>query len=97
MRAVGDQALSWAATRAVARRPDLWAVAVAQAVRLARPRWWAHAPFLPLPDPHYVRFRLETQYGRDAPADGIGPDDLVAYLEWCRDVARLSRARDAHR
>jgi hypothetical protein len=90
-------ALSSAVTRALARRPDLWVTAVAQAGRLARPRWWRHRPFLPLPDPDYVRFRLETQYGRDAPADGVAADDVVTYLAWCRDVRRLSRARDGHR
>jgi hypothetical protein len=64
----------------VLARPALWAVAIGQARRLARPRWWAQAPFLPLPDPDYLRFRFETQYGSDGRPD---PRDLVAYLEWC--------------
>ena len=67
---------------AVARRPGLWPTAVAQAVRLARPGWWKRPPFLPAPDPDYVRFRLQTAYGsRGTPAVG----DLVAYLKWCRE------------
>ena len=49
------------------------------------PQWWQRPPFLPLPDPAYVRFRLETQYGDAAPVD---PDDLIAYLEWCRTSDR---------
>ena len=89
--------VSWQLARALARRPGLWPTAVAQAARLARPRWWAHPPFLPLPDPDYVRFRLETQYGRDVAADGIAADDLLAYLEWCRQVSRLSRAGHGRR
>ena len=72
----------WArATLLVLSRPSLWTTAIRQAVRLARPRWWARAPFLPLPDPEYLRFRFETQYGSDGRPD---PRDLVAYLEWCR-------------
>ncbi len=72
-----------AAVAAVARHPSLWATAVRQAGRLARPGWWRRPPFLPLPDPDYLRFRLETAYGGRgdvAPA----PEDLVTYLRWCR-------------
>jgi hypothetical protein len=66
---------------AVVIRPQLWLVAMRQAARVARPRWWRHLPFLPLPDKGYLRFRLETAYGdRVAPR----PADLVSYLEWCR-------------
>jgi len=65
---------------AVLIRPWLWWIALRQVARTARPQWWRHAPFLPLPPPAYLRFRLETAYGAvTAPA----PDDLVAYLEWC--------------
>jgi hypothetical protein len=65
---------------AVLLRPWLWRVALRQVARTARPQWWRHAPFLPLPPPGYLRFRLETAYGIvTAPA----PADLVAYLEWC--------------
>jgi len=54
-------------------------------MRLARPRWWRRAPFLPLPEPEYVRFRLETAYGEIV----VPPSaDLVAYLQWCADSTR---------
>jgi hypothetical protein len=69
-------------------RPSLWPTALAQAHRLARPRWWTRPPYLPLPDREYLRFRFETQYG------GAGrpvPRDLVAYLEWCRDGGNPAR------
>jgi hypothetical protein len=76
---------SAAALSGVVRRPRLWPTALRQAGRLARPGWWRRPPFLPLPDPDYLRFRLETQYG----ATGrIEPADLVVYLEWCRDADR---------
>jgi hypothetical protein len=66
---------------AVAARPRLWAIAARQTTRIARPRWWKHSPFLPIPDAAYLRFRLETAYGETvAPA----PADLISYLEWCR-------------
>lgn len=28
-----------------------------------RVKWWAHAPFLPLPGPTYWEFRMTTAYG----------------------------------
>ena len=72
-----------AAVSAVLRRPELWATSVRQARLLARPRWWARAPFLPLPDRAYLRFRMLTAYGGDGSATP-SPPDLVAYLQWCR-------------
>ena len=65
---------------AVLARPRLWWVATRQAARISRARWWRRAPFLPVPDGAYVRFRLETAYGEViAPR----PADLIGYLEWC--------------
>jgi hypothetical protein len=75
-----------AAAAAVAVRPRLWRVAVAQARRLAAPGWWRRWPPLPLPDPAYLRFRLQTAYG-DA-RRGPPAEDVVAYLEWCRHFQR---------
>jgi hypothetical protein len=65
----------------VLARPHLWTTALRQGRRLARPGWWRRAPFLPLPDPEYLAFRFETQYGAGGHPE---PRDLVAYLEWCR-------------
>ncbi len=67
---------------AVVVRPWLWGTAVVQAFRLARRGWWRRPPFLPLPDRDYLRFRLETQYGD--PDHRVEPEDLLAYLRWCR-------------
>ncbi len=73
----------------VARRPDLWLTAVAQAFRLAPRGWWRRKPFLPLPDEGYLRFRLQTQYGDpDRPPE---PHDLLTYLEWCRGYRKVAR------
>ena len=79
------------AVRALAERPSLWGTALRQAGRLAQPRWWRRPPFLPLPDPEYLAFRLETQYG--AAGHDPEPADLVTYLEWCRDQDRDIRRR----
>ena len=71
---------------AVVRRPHLWSTAARQGRRLARPGWWRHPPFLPVPDPEYLAFRLETQYGADGRPDSR---DVVTYLEWCREIGAL--------
>jgi hypothetical protein len=71
-----------ATVRALLRRPTLWPVAARQAWRLAPAGWWRHRPHLPVPDPAYLRFRFQTQYGDASRAPE--PDDVVAYLEWCR-------------
>lgn len=70
------------------RNPGLWATAVTQAFRLARPGWWRRLPFLPMPDPAYLRFRLETQYGGDPGDREPEPVDLITYLHWCREFPR---------
>jgi hypothetical protein len=75
------------------RRPGLWSTAATQARRLVPPGWWRRAPFLPLPSRTYVRFRLRTQYGQTGEPD---PGDVVTYLEWCRQMARM-RGRTHHR
>ncbi len=69
---------------AVLPHPSLWLTAVSQARRLARPGWWRRPPFLPLPAPDYLRFRMETAYG-GAGDQPPAPGDLVTYLRWCRD------------
>ena len=81
LRRIADDAVRWfGAFLALVVRPRLWWVAVRQAMRVARPRWWRRAPYLPIPDGGYLRFRMETAYG-DARAPR--PADLIAYLEWC--------------
>ncbi len=74
---------------AVLARPELWTTAVRQVILLAADRWWTRPPFLPLPDPAYLRFRLQTAYG-----DGDRspePRDVVTYLHWCRAWPRVTQ------
>lgn len=68
---------------AVLKQPGLWITALTMVFRLATPGWWRRAPFLPLPDEAYLRFRLETQYGSSGTAE---PDDVITYLRWCRSA-----------
>jgi hypothetical protein len=74
---------------AVARRPSLWLTAVHQVGVLARPGWWLRWPPVPIPDPAYLRFRLEVAYGNDRPDPEV--TDVVAYLQWCRQMRRLGQ------
>ena len=76
-----------AAVGAVARCPSLWLTGARQVLVLAAPGWWRRAPFLPLPSPDYLRFRLQTAYG-GAGDRAPEPEDIVTYLRWCRSLAR---------
>ncbi len=87
---MGEVVLPWRAwlpaVRAVLARPLLWPTALRQVFVLARRGWWRRPPFLPLPTPEYLGFRLVTAYGRaDHPPE---PADVVAYLRWCRSWRR---------
>lgn len=67
---------------ALLRHPSLWATAVVQGRRLLPNGWWRRRPFLPLPDPDYLAFRMQTAYGDpDHPPE---PADVLSYLRWCR-------------
>ncbi|MGZ8735317.1 MAG: hypothetical protein ACXW1M_09025 [Acidimicrobiia bacterium] len=101
---------SWiAVVRAVAVRPGLWATAVGQVFRLSPTGWWRRPPFVPVPDPAYVRFRVATQSGGGAATAGAGsgagpvtpvapdPDDVVEYLQWCRSLGARPIGRSSRR
>lgn len=55
-----------------------------QAFRLIPRRWWARAPFLPLPTSDYIRFRVQTQYGDQNHV--VEVDDVLSYLNWLKDA-----------
>jgi hypothetical protein len=79
------------AALAIAMRPGLWFTALRQLAVLAPEGWWRQAPFLPRPDPAYLRFRLVTAYGD--PERDPDPRDVVTYLHWCRAWPDLARSR----
>ncbi len=51
-------------------------------------RWWRRSP---LPDPAWLRFRMETAYG-DASAVPPG-EDLLALLRWSRRMRAVTGRR----
>jgi hypothetical protein len=74
---------------AVARRPRLWPAAARAFVMHVPSGWYLRAPFLPVPDRAWIRFRLQTAYGD--PAAVPDPDDLVTWLEWSKGWRSLPR------
>ncbi len=87
--AAGSASLVQASASAIRRDPTvLWAIATG-AFRFARRGWWHRAPFLPLPDERYWRFRMETAYGDEHAT--AGPDDVAEAARWSQ------RARSARR
>lgn len=85
----------WGAAAAVAHRPELWATAARVSARTVAPRWWARWPPLPRPPAAWMAFRMETAYGD--PNARPGPEDVVAWIEWCREMEgeRARRVRPA--
>ncbi|MEO8479126.1 MAG: hypothetical protein ABI542_05775 [Gemmatimonadota bacterium] len=49
--------------------------------------WFRRAPFLPLPDPVYLRWRMYTAYGDEAAVPPV--DDVVRFARWRRETMRL--------
>ena len=69
---------------AVLCRPSLWITALTQLYRLTPRRWWARAPFLPVPTREYIRFRVLTQYGERGHELEVA--DVLSYLRWLKEL-----------
>ena len=61
----------------------LWALFLFY-IRLLPRRWYARAPFLPVPPSDYVQWRLKTAYGQDRPGWGVMLHDLWQFGDWLR-------------
>jgi hypothetical protein len=49
--------------------------------------WWRKPPFVPVPDPEYLRWRMYTAYGDD---DAVPPArDVIGFARWRRETMRL--------
>ena len=73
---------------ALGRRPGLWGAALRAAFSMAPKGWWRRSPFLPLPDPQWLRFRMATAYGGSGRVDAnspFEPADLITWLEWRKE------------
>jgi dihydroorotate dehydrogenase (NAD+) catalytic subunit len=64
----------------ISRRPDLWSSAVRLAARFVPDRWWRRGPF---PSRSFLAYRGTAVYGMRL--SEIPAEDIVRYLEWCRD------------
>ena len=52
-----------------------------------RRRWWAQGPFLPIPDPTYVHWRMYTAYGDERAVPPL--DDVIRFARWRRETMGL--------
>ncbi len=53
---------------------------------MRRRRWYLQPPYLPLPPPEYVRWRMYTAYGRE---DAVPPvADVLRMARWRRELLR---------
>ena len=84
-----NQRLQSGTLGALIRHPARIPRASRAALALAPRGWWRRPPFLPLPDPAYWHFRLETAGGGqgDTPPS---PDEVLEVADWCH---RMRKAR----
>jgi hypothetical protein len=52
-----------------------------------RRRWWAQAPFLPIPDRDYLRWRMYTAYADEAAVPPV--EDVIRFARWRRETMGL--------
>lgn len=52
-----------------------------------RGHWWQQAPFLPLPDRTYLRWRMYTAYADENAVPPVA--DVVGFARWRRETMRL--------
>ena len=71
------------------RRPWILPHLLGAAWAMRARRWYARAPFLPLPPRSYVDWRMETAYG-DANANPPA-NETERYLAWSARMRRLMR------
>ncbi len=74
--------------RVLLRRPGLAAEAARLAAAAAPRGWFRRPPFLPIPDPEYLRWRMAAAYGRPDRKPTVR--EMEDFLVWRR---RLRRAR----
>lgn len=49
-------------------------------------RWYARFPFLPLPPPEYLRWRMHTVYGDERAVPPV--EDVIRFARWRRRFVR---------
>jgi len=53
---------------------------------MRRRRWYREPPFLPLPPPEYVRWRMLTAYGDERAVPPV--EDVLRVARWRRDLLK---------
>jgi hypothetical protein len=80
-------ALSLALAGRAILRPRLALDLVRTAWAFRRRGWWKRLPFLPLPDPEYLRWRMYTAYADES---AVPPaEDVVRFARWRRETMGL--------
>ena len=62
------------------RQPSLIGPLLLVGWRFRRRKWYARAPFLPLPAWEYVQWRMHTAYGAHDAVPSV--DDIANYARW---------------
>ena len=70
--------------RVAIRRPWLIPAMLGAAWAFRSNKWYRSPPFLPLPSKAFMRWRMETAYGRNGTA--LPSRDLERYLRWGSDM-----------
>lgn len=68
-------------------RPALVVDLLALVWAFRRRDWYRRTPFLPLPDPEYMRWRMYTAYGDESAVPP--PEDVIRFARWRRDILSL--------
>jgi hypothetical protein len=72
--------LAWRAALNPRVARDLLSLAWAMRMR----GWWRTAPFLPVPPPEYLRWRMLTAYGDEDALPSVR--EVLRYARWRRDL-----------
>jgi hypothetical protein len=75
------------------RRPRLVVPLVGAAWRFRARDWYRRPPFLPLPPPGYLAWRLHTAYGDENVAPAA--TELENYLRWASWMRRVKPRKEA--
>ena len=69
-------------------------IALGLACQLSAPslEMWSRRPFLPLPDPDWMAFRMTTAYGD--PSAPLVVDDVITWLRWSKSLGSLAGTQD---
>jgi hypothetical protein len=72
------------------RSPRLIPAAIGAAFAMAPRGWWRKAPFLPVPNKEYWKFRMETFQGGDG-TTLPSPQEFVEVVGWFRSMKNHRR------